>query len=705
MSTKSTLVGVMLDVSESMRSSFQIDYDTKTESGTRFTKTLNSVMNKLTEEDQSSEAERFQYFCIAFGLLNQPYCDIVWLLECTLHRLRIFEDLFVSNPEGWELMVKLLETNGAPYVRDYAKKYLDEDTARYGYQILRNDEALLWKIVDALPRPCKWRAVDAVYGKAMSGAGILHSYTGIGISALSSDNEKEAAEKVKNILYDYIHERINNRVDQKYENIFSRNINIHSLEKIKELWKQWKVFRDSGPAFLRKKLNFETKLYGNTPMRETLQKAQRLFSSSECQQKVLFLISDGQSTDGSPVDLAQQMAESKVTFVGLFLSEKNITGSRKLYYSPNYDWDEGACTLFSMCSIVPNSTVGLNVFIKEGWELPSEGECRVFVQTNHPDVIESLTTAVTRIFESTDALLDIIDDVTVDQTISAYINSFEPSDQKQESTCYAHACAFVICVAMRRINYRNGDYPNFTQVKSVLQEGDTGKGKVTKKVLEEYLPRYDLEFRQVNELNARKALNERRPVVARFQVRKALEWANFCHFYENDDNRKALPRERRPVRILDTSTLQSGGGGSELRSGRDRNELIAHSVVLVRCNANSLTFLNSWGQEWGDDGFFSIANADVLNVEFFDVFSTNVDLMKEKDDEHIRFENAALLVQQYLPFKEHLSSIPFDCPSCNGKSPIKEYSGTIFEAVCPLCNKTFKPTLKELLQCLYKRTF
>lgn len=49
-----------------------------------------------------------------------------------------------------------------------------------------------------------------------------------------------------------------------------------------------------------------------------------------------------------------------------------------------------------------------------------------------------------------------------------------------------------------------------------------------------------------------------------------------------------------------------------------------HAVILMHCNPSSLTFINSWGDQWGNGGFFSIAGAKVLSnknfpMQFFDV--------------------------------------------------------------------------------------
>ena len=46
-------------------------------------------------------------------------------------------------------------------------------------------------------------------------------------------------------------------------------------------------------------------------------------------------------------------------------------------------------------------------------------------------------------------------------------------------------------------------------------------------------------------------------------------------------------------------------------------ELSGHAVVLISAKDGYLRFLNSWGENFGDHGFFSIDNPSTLrNMEF-----------------------------------------------------------------------------------------
>lgn len=97
-----------------------------------------------------------------------------------------------------------------------------------------------------------------------------------------------------------------------------------------------------------------------------------------------------------------------------------------------------------------------------------------------------------------------------------------------------------------------------------------------------------------------KAVSERRPVVARFYLSGA-QWDQFCQFYE-ENRRGILTRS-----YLDSkhhSTCKPGG----------------HAVVLTSYDAESLHLMNSWGDNWADNGFFRVRNANVLpGLIFFDV--------------------------------------------------------------------------------------
>ena len=85
-----------------------------------------------------------------------------------------------------------------------------------------------------------------------------------------------------------------------------------------------------------------------------------------------------------------------------------------------------------------------------------------------------------------------------------------------------------------------------------------------------------------------------------------------------------------------------------------------HAVVLMRCEPNCLMFMNSWGQSWGDRGFFRIKNAKVLDMEFFDVYWRDDDLLPiEKEAFKQKGTDIAKEISQDLT---SIYNLDYECP-------------------------------------------
>lgn len=124
--------------------------------------------------------------------------------------------------------------------------------------------------------------------------------------------------------------------------------------------------------------------------------------------------------------------------------------------------------------------------------------------------------------------------------------------------------------------------------------------------------------------------------------------------------------------------------------------------MLIRCDSECLTFMNSWGTNWGDGGFFRVRDSTVLNeTRFFDVYWNLDDLKQEEIQAYERqcIERAQNLSHTFSSIQDLLH----ECPKCNQNSYVKEFCGDLLEAKCPKCKQTFKPTTKGIMQSLYLR--
>ena len=105
-----------------------------------------------------------------------------------------------------------------------------------------------------------------------------------------------------------------------------------------------------------------------------------------------------------------------------------------------------------------------------------------------------------------------------------------------------------------------------------------------------------LRFRKVDEEGARQAVLHRRPVLTTFCLSRS-GWATFSqHFGTAATRSSVLTRSR----MASHRSLPDDGG---------------HAVVLVGCDPHSLTFLNSWGHQWGNNGSFGVENHTVLELD------------------------------------------------------------------------------------------
>ena len=412
----------------------------------------------------------------------------------------------------------------------------------------------------------------------------------------------------------------------------------------------------------------EPYVYGRTPLIQAIRDSVDLFSYPEFanHQKLLFILSDGEPDDESSPPI-QELSDLKVTTVSCFITNRGLSDPRRLYSILDENWEEPAKFMFTMSSTIKTQKIPRTLFVKRGWKIDIDNnETRLFFQVNHPDIIKDVCDMAKNGVLSQDALSDILSSVDLDIYVNQASEGFGAKEQ-DEATCYANASAAVLHLAMKRIIERDGGYPDFFELRRKLIAKYGQRGASTIEVLNEVCPTYRLQCQKVDAIDAMKAISAKRPVVARFYLTGA-QWDQFSQFYK--ENPKGI-LTRSYLDLKHHSTSDPGG----------------HAVVLMSYDAESLRLMNSWGDDWADNGFFRVQNSDVLRLEFVDVFWT-VDNLSRKEkrayDQH-GTEVAAKLMRSL----KGIQVAKFKCPLCAVESKVVDFSGQLLKAKCPKCRGTF----------------
>jgi hypothetical protein len=143
-------------------------------------------------------------------------------------------------------------------------------------------------------------------------------------------------------------------------------------------------------------------LFGDTPMRAALETSHARFVQeyrkyAGTPRSILIIISDGESTDGSPLDLCQAMTEEGITVVSGYLTSGDVTEPRKLYSEAAPGWPTGAKTLFGCSSQVGEEatalkSVALASFESKGWQVRPGS--RLFLQLNQSEILSEFLTTI-----------------------------------------------------------------------------------------------------------------------------------------------------------------------------------------------------------------------------------------------------------------------------------------------------------------------
>ena len=101
---------------------------------------------------------------------------------------------------------------------------------------------------------------------------------------------------------------------------------------------------------------------------------------------VLFLLSDGEPTDGNPLSIVREIKEMGVSIICCLIDNKDIIDPQILFNQPNPNWNNNACLMFEMASEIEEKSHFARFLLKKGWITNSQA--KMFVQLNHSKVLE-----------------------------------------------------------------------------------------------------------------------------------------------------------------------------------------------------------------------------------------------------------------------------------------------------------------------------
>ena len=570
------MFGVLLDVSGSMRNAYALDklHDGDDVSVER-THAVFTTVAKIVEREVTHHVREEYIFVCAFGLQDpepapEPVCNLIELFT-NLRNYRLSQRIGPGQDE----LVELAKQNRAAHAEEWIRDHLTDREAALLNWILREDESLIPILLKKLPHKhvvravkLKCKAKDACTttqqrpdraatqrpswtARALSLIGIrVHeppSATVLRPPPPQRPPETSWDRTVKESeAYTYAQKIISEKFPAFSETLV-KPIEPRSVMYVSQLMEELMNSEQSiacPSAIEPNKLHDDIQklvneiapfIYGGTPLCMAMNEALHIFKQTCADTtKVLFILSDGESADGDPLPIAEELRALGVCIVTCYLTSDHIDSPKCMLDNANPNWsrNDGRLALFKMSSTMKNTHTPISYLIDVGWELPPSGESRLFVQANSLNVVNELCEiVVSQLAKGCDALVDVLEKLPLATYINQSNADFLPKRQ-QEGTCYANAIAATFHLAMQRIVGRDGGYPDFDTIRDRIIHEYGKHGAHTARVLEAVCPEYRLHFQKVDESGARKAINQRQPVVARFWLYRQ-QWEKFIHFFES----------------------------------------------------------------------------------------------------------------------------------------------------------------------------
>lgn len=217
-------------------------------------------------------------------------------------------------------------------------------------------------------------------------------FGGLVREAESTIRANAEAEIRRNIMLE-----VKRRLERQLQSIGDTTL---SIEEIAQLWES------SGETLA----NAEELIFGNTPMRECMFEVAKRFERESKPRgqdtaPILFILSDGEPTDGDPLPALEKLKPLGVTVISCFVTDQDIANPRVLFGEPESQWSHGAKLMFDMASTVEEDSAFTNFLLRKNWII--KPNARLFVQVNHSMILEEFIRVVISPFETSSKAISL----------------------------------------------------------------------------------------------------------------------------------------------------------------------------------------------------------------------------------------------------------------------------------------------------------
>lgn len=360
---------------------------------------LPSPHSSQTEEITSPNPDEFQPAALSFRETQALVGLAVDVSGSMAHSMQNNSGGQLSRLESFRLALERVTKEAKIAIRNAQERQLDTsiDIFVYGFGLRSMnvcDLLSLIKIGRRIISPqeiedIKQRYIHEAQSKYSRYSGLGDLARGYGFGSLVRDIEKTARTNAEEEIRRKIMLEVKHRLERKLTDVGDTTV---PIEEAAHLWE------DSGETLT----NAEELIYGNTPMKEAIEIIYARIEREKTNYPagvtpILFILSDGEPTDGNPLPFAERIIAGGTVIISCFITDQDIANPRILFGTPQSNWQRGAQLMFQMASQIPKDSEFTRFLLQKGWTI--EPEAKLFVQLNHSDILQEFISMVLAPFE------------------------------------------------------------------------------------------------------------------------------------------------------------------------------------------------------------------------------------------------------------------------------------------------------------------